>query len=60
MDFDWREAERLFGSFWCARLRFKLWAYSVFSEAGAPIWLALVPGKIVFPLETIKTLFARE
>ena len=59
MDFDWQDAERRFGSFWCSRLRFKLWAYSVLRAQGAPVWLSLLPGKILFPFDAIKTGFQR-
>jgi len=57
--FDWQDAQARFGAFWCARLRLKLWIYSSLRGFGVSDRLSLLPGKILFPLDAIKTLFAQ-
>ena len=59
VSFDWIDAERRFGVFWCVRLRVKLKAFSLMKACGASDWLALLPGKFFF-FDAIKTAVVRD
>lgn len=52
MDFDWREARRSLGFFWCVRLWLKLRFYSLLKAAGASDRVALLPGRLLFPADS--------